>query len=205
MLIRANWNNEVRHEFDLHSVVNIKIATAKYAENRRRTVESENPSYPMMVRSRTANATDPRGKLYAMLSLVREREIPSLRSDNTLGVEEVYTRLAKSIIQQSQSLNYLGSAGLAIRNHRVPSWVPDWTVQHNPQPIYQTDQRWKHDGTISSQRNILEASKDITPAIAFTSVANERLIARETCFDKVSKVSVPRSWPNDNLDATWKT
>lgn len=138
--IRTAWENEVRQHVDLHEVANTNIATVKYIEERRCTKAFLNPLYPMLVRSRTSDATDPRDKLCAVLGLVDEREDAGLQPDYTLRAEEVYTRLAKTIITRSQSLDCLGSAGL-VRNHGVPSWVPDWTVQHDrtPQPFYQTD------------------------------------------------------------------
>ena len=51
-----------------------------------------NPLYPMLVRSRTSDATDPRDKLYTVLGLVDEREDAGLQPDYTLGVEEVLQR-----------------------------------------------------------------------------------------------------------------
>jgi hypothetical protein len=181
-LIRAAWENEVRQHVDLHEVANTNIATVQYIEERRCTKAFLNPLYPMLVRSRTSDATDPRDKLYAVLGLVDEREDAGLQPDYTLGVEEVYTRLAKTIITRSQSLDCLGSAGL-VRNHGVPSWVPDWTVQHDrtPQPFYRTDRCWNDDDTIKSQGNIFNASKDTTPEIAFDRM-DKRLVARGFCF-----------------------
>jgi hypothetical protein len=87
----------------------------------------------------------------------------------------------------------------------VPSWVPDWTVQHNltPQPFYQTDQRWKYDGTIGSQSNIFNASRDITPEIIFNKM-HKRLVARGFCFDNVEEVFMPRHWPDEIPEDRWE-
>jgi hypothetical protein len=144
-----------------------------------------------------SDATDPRDKLYAVLGLVDEREDAGIQPYYTLRFEEIYTRLAKTIITRSQSLDCLGSAGL-VRNHGVRSWVPDWTVQHDrtPQPFYQADRSWNDDSTIKSQRNTFNASKDTTPEIAFDRM-DKRPVARGFCFDKVEEGSMPRPWPDE--------
>jgi hypothetical protein len=203
-LIRAAWENEVRQHVDLHDVANTNIATVKYLEELRYAKTLQHPLYPMLVRTRTSDATDPRDKLYAILGLVDERDDPRLRPDYTLTVEEVYTKLAMTIITRSQSLDCLGSAGL-VRDHDVPSWVADWTVQHDrtPQPFYQTGQRRRDDGVGEQGGNIFNASKDITPQIVFSKIG-KRLVARGFCLDKIEKVSMPRQRPDEDLNKVWQ-
>lgn len=203
-LISASWADVTPQHIDLHAISNTNVSTVAYVEERRRGVKFQNSLYTVLVQSRTSNATDPRDKLYGILGLADERDDPGLQPDYTLSVEEVYTRLAKTIITRTQSLDCLGSAGLE-RNHKVPSWVPDWTVQHDrtPQPFYQIEQSWNRDGTIEEQSNLFNASGDVVPEINFE--AKNYLIARGFSFDKVENVSMPRLWPEEMSDVRWQS
>ena len=142
-------------------------------------------------------ATDPRDKLYGILGLTNERKDAGLRPDYTLSVEEVYTRLARNLIVESQSLDFLGSAGL-LRDYDVPPWVPDWTITylHTGLPFYQFDQRWKADGTIDWRKDIYAASRKTTPDLTFERTGC-RLVARRFLFDQIADASVARPWPGD--------
>ena len=74
--------------------------------------------------TRHCKSTDPRDKVYALLNLVIE---PSeLFADYTRSKEDVYTWLARSIIERDSCLDVLcGVQGKA--GQGLPSWVPDWS------------------------------------------------------------------------------
>ena len=78
-----------------------------------------------------ALASDPRDKVYAILELSKDGRDISPKPDYSLSVEEIYTRLAASIISQTRSLDILCLAGDAVFSrspiYSLPSWVPDWT------------------------------------------------------------------------------
>jgi hypothetical protein len=81
----------------------------------------------LLRRFRNRKATDPRDKVYALLSLV-EPSVGrrSLRPDYSLSDAEVYIRATMECIYASRSLSVLSVD--AARKHRqdLPSWVPDW-------------------------------------------------------------------------------
>lgn len=78
-------------------------------------------------------ATDPRDKIYGLLSLLPEewKSTDSLRPDYTLPVSQVYTRAASRMIEVDGTLDVLAlkkdfliPRDDPIRN--LPTWVPDW-------------------------------------------------------------------------------
>lgn len=204
-LLAASWDNEVEVHAYLHGVANGDIATLKYIQDRRKAQTFEESLYPMLIRSRTSGATDARDKVYAIAGLVKTGGDHRLQPNYTLSVEDVYIQAAKAIVESSQSLDSLGSAGLP-RDHNVPSWTPDWTVQHNtvPQPFYLYDQLWSEDGSVR-RTNLFNASEGAVPQISFD--RNDRcLVARGFCFDTLTTLSVPRTRSSADLpsDDRWR-
>lgn len=78
-------------------------------------------------RFRDRKASDPRDKVYALLSLVETGSAGStLVPDYSLSVKDVFIRAAISIIRASKSLSVLSTDnGRKVRTD-LPSWVPDW-------------------------------------------------------------------------------
>lgn len=88
------------------------------------------------------HATDQRDKIYSLLGLAAEcqdsSKFPdSLRPDYSMDVAQVYTRVARFLLDQNRSLAMLtcahGTSGSISRQQRqydlqaLPSWVPDWS------------------------------------------------------------------------------
>jgi hypothetical protein len=203
-LILAAWLNPMQSKIDLHNIANTNLETIQYLEDRRYSNGYVSALYPMLVRTRTSLATDPRDKLYAILGLVDDSSDPLLEPDYTLDADEVFTRLSLSIITRNLSLDCLGSAGL-IRNLNVPSWVTDWTVRHDraPSPFFMLYRVFNEDDTVNYETNLFEASKGMKPNIGFD-IAERKLTAHGFTFDTIERVSCPRHWPDADLDNTWQ-
>lgn len=76
--------------------------------------------------------SDPRDKIIAPLGLtINLGSSCDHLIDYKQSVAELYTKTARMIIERDCSLDILWSAGKAMQKHRLPSWVPDWTVPSN--------------------------------------------------------------------------
>lgn len=71
-------------------------------------------------------ATDPRDKVYALLSLAEP--VPLLYPDYRLDVNEVFQRIILEILHTENSLNVL-AGNMGRKNLQgLPSWIPDWSI-----------------------------------------------------------------------------
>ena len=203
-LILAAWNNPLRDTLELHNVANANLETIQFLEDRRFRHQHISALYPMLVRTRTSLATDPKDKLYATMGLTTGADDPELPApDYTLSAEEVYTQLTINIIARSMSLDCLGSAGL-VRTLKVPSWVADWTVQNAPSPFYMVERFHNEDGSVKHEANLFDASKDMKPNISFEIEGAGVLSVNGFTFDTISRVALPRHWPDEDLKAIWQ-
>jgi hypothetical protein len=81
----------------------------------------------LLQRFRDRKASDPRDKVYALLSLVETGPAGStLVPDYSLSVKEVFTRATIEIIEASKSLSVLSTDNSGKFRSDLPSWVPDW-------------------------------------------------------------------------------
>ncbi|KAG7106615.1 Heterokaryon incompatibility protein 6 like [Verticillium longisporum] len=71
-------------------------------------------------------ATDPKDKVFSVLGLAVDRETRGVTVDYTQATEELYTRVAGSILSLYQDVNFL-SNNLGVKRLDLPSWVPDWS------------------------------------------------------------------------------
>ncbi|RBQ76817.1 hypothetical protein VDGD_07411 [Verticillium dahliae] len=71
-------------------------------------------------------ATDPKDKIFSVLGLAVDREALGVTVDYTQATEELYTRVAGSILSLYQDVNFL-SNNLGVKRLDLPSWVPDWS------------------------------------------------------------------------------
>ncbi|KAK0715467.1 heterokaryon incompatibility protein-domain-containing protein [Lasiosphaeris hirsuta] len=77
-----------------------------------------------------SNCTDPRDKIYGLLGIMNDEEIPV--PDYSLPIRDVYTDFFKRYVNRSQCLNmFLGRAGIDCLRRELeddlglPSWIPD--------------------------------------------------------------------------------
>ncbi len=81
----------------------------------------------LLRRFRDRKATDPRDKVYALLSLVETSPgRPGLTPDYSLSDSEVYIRAALQSIYESASLSVLSIDATRKFRQDLPTWVPDW-------------------------------------------------------------------------------
>ncbi|GAQ47294.1 hypothetical protein AKAW_10165 [Aspergillus niger] len=79
---------------------------------------------PILARASSYECSDPRDKVYAVLSLISQSE---LKPDYTVSVGSVYTGLSAYLIKICNSMDILELAGLTVKTFDLPSWVPDWS------------------------------------------------------------------------------
>ncbi|KAM0799809.1 heterokaryon incompatibility protein-domain-containing protein [Usnea florida] len=80
--------------------------------------------------------SDPRDRVYAMLSLIYPHEIAGFDSDYSKSTEEVFRTFVMNHISTKGNLNLLSQCELREpKSIKVPSWVPDWTVPRDCKPL----------------------------------------------------------------------
>ena len=84
----------------------------------------------VLKRSRSASCSDPRDKIFAVLSLASEADTCDLNPDYSKPTEAVYQDLVLHYTSNIQSLTILSHCGLLddAGGTRLPTWVPDWSV-----------------------------------------------------------------------------
>ena len=86
---------------------------------------------------RWAQATDPRDKVYALLS-ISSSVSQTIRPDYTMSVSQVYTKTATSLwfipgVSKLSFLSFVQHSDRKLLSHDLPSWVPDWRKElHAP-------------------------------------------------------------------------
>ncbi|KAK0644234.1 heterokaryon incompatibility protein-domain-containing protein [Cercophora newfieldiana] len=143
---------------------------------------------------RLAQATDPRDKIYGFLGIHEELAgaLPQgIIPDYESSIQEVYAATATRIIQRTNSLEVLGSAGLRKPGEGVadlPSWVPDWSISDIASTLnYKTV-----DGTYLYNFNATgTTSLHSCPAV----FEGDQLHLSGFCFDKVIEVGDANDLP----------
>jgi hypothetical protein len=91
----------------------------------------------LLCRFRSYLSTDPRDKIFALLSLT-DTDLGSIElvPDYRSSPQEVYIHLAKSILRSSDSLEFLSiPRGTTSFSKSLPSWVPDWSDPVADDPV----------------------------------------------------------------------
>jgi hypothetical protein len=86
-----------------------------------------------LIRHRSFGSTEPQDKVYALCGLASDLgpEKLNIKPDYTLKVDEVYKRVAQSILSYSCSLDLLSVSRISEHStvSNLPTWVPDWSDQ----------------------------------------------------------------------------
>jgi len=83
-----------------------------------------------------AESTEPRDKLFAVLSLASDAGDPMLDPDYESPLEDVMLRYAHVFVERGNAMNLLYRAGSSKNSlPGCPSWIPDWTRESRPRTI----------------------------------------------------------------------
>ena len=87
--------------------------------------------------ARSASCSDPRDKIFAVLSLAYKNDTRGLDPDYSRPAEAVFQDLVLHYTFKVQMLNILAHCELRDENGgmKLPTWVPDWTVPRLSEPI----------------------------------------------------------------------
>ncbi|KAK0643690.1 heterokaryon incompatibility protein-domain-containing protein [Cercophora newfieldiana] len=109
-------------------------------------------------------ATDPRDKVYSLLNLVKTTGSgPLIHPDYQVPTAKLYMATARTIIEDSGSLEILAVAGtISSSATELPSWCPDWssTTRLSPESISQIRALKWYNATANTPPNILSSAKD---------------------------------------------
>jgi hypothetical protein len=96
------------------------------------TRNKELPLSYLLIRQSRCKATDPRDKVYALLSMVHESQADGLVVDYGLSTAEVYTMAMKEMVLREKRLGVLCACCRECRNQdpldALPSWCPDFST-----------------------------------------------------------------------------
>ena len=171
------WNREQSQQFRDGTKQLLNLASVK---SRRRAGIAVN-FLEILQSFRQSKATDPRDKVYSLLSLgsdaYREKLTPDYSISNTVAI--VYQDLARQAIQMGDLELLLLNAGISQKVTGMPSWVPDWS--------YET-------------RSVLISDEYAccgpeTGSCALLSHENsDRLMVRGMLFDRITRKSPRMDW-----------
>lgn len=86
----------------------------------------------LLIRQGRYKATDPRDKVYALLSMVHHSQADELAVDYGLSTAEVYTMAMKAMVLEEKRLGVLCVCSRECRNRdplvQLPSWCPDFST-----------------------------------------------------------------------------
>ena len=84
--------------------------------------------FNLLVRHRSARATNARDKVYGLLGLVTNKTNLGMKPNYQIGVTDVYFDVAVSIIKHSENLDIFSVPRHIDAKIQLPSWVPDWSA-----------------------------------------------------------------------------
>ncbi|KAI1768878.1 HET-domain-containing protein [Hypoxylon sp. FL1150] len=87
------------------------------------------PLLELLRLTRIFEASDPRDKIFGLMSLVFDDANLGFQVDYSLSCAALYMQMAKHRIVRRKGLSFLGQAGLGLYpgDINIPSWVPDWS------------------------------------------------------------------------------
>jgi len=154
---------------------------------------------------RDFDASDKRDKIYSVLAISADGQDKAFQPDYSKPTSEVYTNLAKYILQRDRALDLLGSCCSKRCLMGLPSWVPDWSTSESiPTNFYH--RRLEPDGTYT---NIYSANNNLPSELLFMKEdvgLHAGLQIKGIDFATVTIVSEPyfrSKQPNLNLALRW--
>lgn len=104
-------------------------------------------------------ATDPRDKIYALLSITKDGSHSDIQPDYSLSVPEVYVNLAAHLIKRDNLLNIMPGSNTKGDFPDLPSWVPDWTARSTPVVFDDPHEYYKADSNMRASLAIKHGGK----------------------------------------------
>ncbi|KAJ4293099.1 hypothetical protein N0V90_008381 [Kalmusia sp. IMI 367209] len=100
------------------------------------------PLYEALLNNRSFLATDPRDKIYGVLSLASKGDVEAMgvQADYRLSVQELYKKITRSLLERPGLDAF--SASRAQSNDlksTLPSWITDWAASDPSVPLNSTD------------------------------------------------------------------
>ncbi|KAJ8519526.1 hypothetical protein ONZ45_g3521 [Pleurotus djamor] len=99
-------------------------------------ISNDKSLYRLIALTQPRQSTDPRDKIYSLLSLLPDGLYDFMQPDYSLSYEEVFTYACRVCIEVDNEMNILVGAGLGAdqnsfkRSDKLPSWVVDFRVVH---------------------------------------------------------------------------
>ena len=108
-------------------------------------------------------ATDVRDKVFALIGVVTDLDSIGLKVDYKLSTEDVYLSVAIHNLEKLRDLELLSNAGVsaAPTNDKLPSWVPNWSHNHDRRSILAVGSNVRFHAAGDSQP-VLSISEDKT-------------------------------------------
>jgi len=116
----------------LHSYIDSRRTAEGFGASRRSAHPNNQEKPTPLISSifdkvRRKNATDPKDKVFALYGLCKELGMLMPHPDYTKDLRQIYSEVAKSIIQHDAKLSILYMVNTPRRRDDLPSWVPDWS------------------------------------------------------------------------------
>jgi hypothetical protein len=129
--------------------------------------------------------SDPRDRVYAMLSILQEREQEmAIKPDYSQTIGEVYQNVVLRWIEYFDDLKILASCEMQEKPSSMPTWVPDWSVANSADPLWtpladaQSTATAKYLGNgILSAAGVISATLKTAEEITFVNSSNPEIIA----------------------------
>ena len=85
--------------------------------------------------TRHRDCKDKKDRVYAILSLLPEREKLGIIPDYTISAPDVFENVILQQLKHRNTLRMLRDCSIKNRSMDIPSWVPDWSIHPKTQPL----------------------------------------------------------------------
>ncbi|KAI0392360.1 HET-domain-containing protein [Xylariaceae sp. FL0594] len=150
----------------------------RYRDQNRFRADTETGLIPLLIASRKSLASDPRDKLFALLSLAKDGRVLVPTPNYSQTVEQVFYSTAKCTISEHDRTDVILLAHRTRGARRLPSWMPVWANMHcrpppwvvncldQPRPRLATYNRIR-DGVLEVRGSYLEKISHILDMASF--------------------------------------
>ena len=110
----------------------LELGVCGIRDNIEGSKQQQCPLFRIMAKSRSADATDDRDRVFALLNVCTDQKQLGLEPDYVASYTEVCHRVAQSLVRAGY-----GPGIISIKSHmetkvELPSWVPDWSLKAPP-------------------------------------------------------------------------